>query len=313
MAEPGDTESKRSGETRNMASEQLRKVLDILKSQQAGGAGEPTLEQQRTGMEQVAERVASDVRCEPVTAGGVKAEWIVPPGADAERVLLYFHGGGYVMGSINTHRAMVARMARAAHARALLLDYRLAPEHPFPAAVEDATAAYRWLLAQGYKPHKIALAGDSAGGGLTLATLLALRDARTPLPACAVPISPWTDAEGTGASVKTKAAKDPMVQEAHLRHYGKLYAGTTDLTHSLISPLHGDYRGIPPLLIQVGEAEIILDDSTRVAERAKQAGVQVDLEVWDEMVHVWHVFAKLLPEGQQAIEKLGSYVIAHTS
>lgn len=296
-----------------MASEQLKKVLDIVRSQQAGSASEPTIEQLRVGIERVAERVASDVHCESVTAGGVKAEWIVPPGADAERVLLYFHGGGYVMGSINTHRAMVARMARAARTRALAIDYRLAPEHPFPAAVEDATAAYRWLLAQGSKPSKIAFAGDSAGGGLTLATLLALRDAQTPLPACAVPISPWTDAEGTGASIQTKAAQDPMVREADLRRYGKLYGGNTDLKHPLISPLYGDYRGIPPLLIQVGEAEIILDDSTRVAERAKQAGVQVDLEVWEEMVHVWHIFAKLLPEAQQAIEKLGSYVIAHTS
>jgi epsilon-lactone hydrolase len=207
----------------------------------------------------------------------------------------------------------VARLARAARARALLIDYRLAPENPFPAAVEDATATYRWLIAQGRQPRKIALAGDSAGGGLTLATLLALRDARTPLPACAVPISPWTDLEGTGTSVKTKASRDPMVRETDLRRYAALYAGNADPRNPLISPLHGDYRGLPPLLIQVGEAEIILDDSTRVAELAKQAGVQVDLEVWDEMVHVWHVFAKLLPEGQQAIEKVGSYVSSHTS
>jgi epsilon-lactone hydrolase len=296
-----------------MPSEQLKKVIDIVRSQQPRGSSDPTIEQLRAGMEKLAERVASDVRCEPTIAGGVKAEWIVPPGADAERVLLYFHGGGYVMGSINTHRAMVARMVRAARARALMIDYRLAPEHPFPAAVEDATRAYRWLLTQGYEPRRIALAGDSAGGGLTLAALLALRDALTPLPACAVPISPWTDAEGTGASVKTNAAKDPMVREADLLRYGKLYGGNTDLRNPLVSPLYGDYRGIPPLLIQVGEAEIILDDSTRVAERAKHSGVRVDLEVWDEMVHVWHVFAKLLPEARQAIEKMGSYVIAHTS
>jgi acetyl esterase/lipase len=295
-----------------MASEQLKKVIDIARSQQPSGASEPTIEQLRSGMERVAERVTSDVECKPTIAGNGKAEWVVPPGADTERVLLYFHGGGYVMGSINTHRAMVARMARAARARALMIDYRLAPEHPFPAAVEDATAAYRWLLAKGCKPRKIALAGDSAGGGLTLAALLALRDAGTPLPACAVSISPWTDVEGTGASVKTKASSDPMVREADLQRYGKLYAGNTELRNPLLSPLYGDYRGLPPLLIQVGEAEILLDDSTRVAERAKRAGAHVDLEVWDEMVHVWHVFAKLLPEGQQAIEKMGSYVIAHT-
>jgi len=296
-----------------MASDQLKKVIDIVRSQQPNSASEPTLEQQRAGMEKVAERVTSDVHCESTIAGDVRAEWVVPPAADVERVLLYFHGGGYVMGSINTHRAMVARMARAARARALLIDYRLAPEHPFPAAVEDATVAYQWLLAQGCKPRKIALAGDSAGGGLTLATLLALRDAKTPLPACAVPISAWTDMEGTGASVKTKASRDPMVREADLLRYGALYGGNTDLRNPLISPLHGDYRGLPALLIQVGEAEILLDDSTRVAERAKHAGVQVDLEVWDEMVHVWHAFAKLLPEAQQAIEKMGSYVIGHTS
>ena len=248
-----------------MASEQLKKVIDIVRSQQPSGASEPTIERLRAGMEKVAERVASDVRCEPIIAGRVRAEWVVPPGADTERVLLYFHGGGYVMGSINTHRAMVARMARAAGARALMIDYRLAP-----------------------------------------------RDAKTPLPACAVPISPWTDVEGTGASVKTKASRDPMVREADLLRYGALYGKNTDLRNPLVSPLYGDYRGLPSLLIQVGEAEILLDDSMRVAERAKQAGVQVDLEVWDDMVHVWHVFAKLLPEGQQAIEKMGAYVNAHT-
>jgi epsilon-lactone hydrolase len=295
-----------------MASEQLKKVIEIARSQQPSGAREPTIEQLRAGMEKVAERVASDVHCQSIIAGNVKAEWVIPPGADTERVLLYFHGGGYVMGSINTHRAMVARMARAAGARALMIDYRLAPERPFPAAVEDATAAYRWLLDQGRPPQKIALAGDSAGGGLTLATLLALRDAQTPLPACAVPISPWTDVEGTGASVKTKASRDPMVRDADLLRYGGLYGRNTDLRNPLVSPLYGDYRGLPPLLIQVGEAEILLDDSTRVAERARQAGVQVDLEVWDEMVHVWHVFAKLLPEGRQAIEKMGAYVSTHT-
>jgi acetyl esterase/lipase len=205
-----------------MASEQLKKLIDIVRSQQARGASEPTIEQLRTGMEKVAERVTSDVQCESTIAGNVKGEWVVPPGAETERVVLYFHGGGYVMGSINTHRAMVARMAHAAGARALLIDYRLAPQHPFPAAVEDATAAYSWLLAQGCKPRKIALAGDSAGGGLAPATLLALRDAQRPLPACAVPISPWTDVEGTGVSVKTQAPRDPMVREADLLRYGRL-------------------------------------------------------------------------------------------
>jgi epsilon-lactone hydrolase len=302
-----------------MASEQLKKVLEIIKSQPVGGGGggKPTVERMRAGMEKVAERVASDVSCEPVDAGGVKAEWIVPPNAAADRVILYLHGGGYVMGSINTHRAMVARVARASQARALALDYRLAPEHPFPAAVEDATAAYRWLLAQGYKPGKIVIGGDSAGGGLVLAALLALRDAKVTLPACAIPISPWTDMDGTGASMKTNAEKDPMVapsgSNGGLFNMAKAYVGNADPKNPLASPLHGDYRGLPPLLIQVGGTETLLDDSTRVAEKAKAAGVKVDLEVWDEMVHVWHVFAKILPEGQQAIDRIGQYVLQHTA
>jgi acetyl esterase/lipase len=297
-----------------MASEQLKKVLEIIKSQPVGGGGggKPSVEKMRSGMEKVAERVASDVKCESVEAGGVKAEWIVPPNAADDRVILYLHGGGYVMGSINTHRAMVARIARASQARALALDYRLAPEHPFPAAVDDTTAAYRWLLAQGYKPNKIVISGDSAGGGLVLAALVALRDANVSLPACAVPISPWTDMEGTGASMKTNASKDPMIPAGNnggLFNMAKAYVGGADPKN----PLHADYRGLPPLLIQVGETETLLDDSTRVADKAKSAGVKVELEVWDDMIHVWHVFAKLLPEGQQAIDRIGRYVLEHTA
>ena len=264
-------------------------------------------------MERISEHVARDVTCEPVDAGGVPAEWIAAPGAIADRVILYLHGGGYVLGSINTHRAMIARIARASNARALAIDYRLAPEHPFPAAVEDATAAYKWLLAQGYKPAKIVIAGDSAGGGLALATLIALRDAKQPMPAGCVPISPWTDLEGTGDSIRTKAAKDPMVQQDNLAGSAKQYIGGADPKNPLLSPLHADYRGLPPMLIHVGEAEILLDDATRVAERAKRAGVDVQLEVWDDMIHVWHVFAKILPEGQQAIDKIGKFVVARTS
>lgn len=295
-----------------MASEQLNKVLEIIRSVPPAKP-DTTVGQMRGAMEKVAERVAKDVTCEPITAGGVPAEWIVAPGAAQDRVILYLHGGGYVMGSINTHRAMIARLSRASQAKALALDYRLAPEHPFPAAVEDATAAYRWLLAQGYKPGKIVISGDSAGGGLVLATLLALRDAQTPLPAAAAPISAWSDMEGTGASVKTRASKDPMVANGPLLNMAKQYIGNADPKNPLASPLHGDYRGLPPMLMQVGDAEILLDDSTRVAEKAKAAGVKVDLEVWPDMVHVWHVYAKILPEGQQAIDRIGRYVLEHTA
>src|SRR5580698_140098 len=292
-----------------MASEELAKVIAMIKSVPR----DPTasVERMRGAMEKVSEHVARDVKCEAVSAGDVPAEWIVPPNAANDRVILYLHGGGYVMGSINTHRAMIARIARASEAKALALNYRMAPEDPFPTAVDDATAAYRWLLAQGYKPGKIVISGDSAGGGLTLATLLALRDAGTPLPAAAVTISPWAALEGTGASVATRAAADPMVDKAGLLRMAQMYAGESERKNPLISPIYADYKGLPPMLIQVGDAEILLDDSTRVAERARAAGIKVELEAWPEMFHVWHVFAKILPEGQQAIDRIGEYVRAH--
>jgi epsilon-lactone hydrolase len=294
-----------------MASEELAKVVAMIKSVPRDPAA--SVERMRGAMEKVSERVARDVKCEAVSAGGVPAEWIVPPEAADDRVILYLHGGGYVMGSINTHRAMIARIARASHAKALALDYRMAPEYPFPAAVDDACAAYRWLIAEEYKPGRIVIAGDSAGGGLTLATLLALRDSGAPLPAAAVPISPWTDLEGTGASVETRAAADPMVDKEGLVRMGKMYIGDRDPKNPLASPLYADYKGLPPMLIQVGDAEILLDDATRVAERARADGVRVELEAWPEMFHVWHVFAKILPEGQQAIDRIGEYVLRHAS
>ena len=294
-----------------MASAELNKVLELLKSQPRNP--EATVDRMRAGMERVSERVAKDVACEGVRAGGVEAEWIVPPEAQSDRVILYLHGGGYVMGSIATHRATVARIARASKARALALEYRLAPEHPFPAAIDDSVAAYQWLLKQGYKPNKIVIAGDSAGGGLTLATLLALRDRKIPMAAAGVAISPWADLEGTGESHKTRAARDPMVGGPGLSGMAKHYIGNSNPKHPLASPIHADYRGVAPLLIQVGDAETLLDDSTRVAKRAKDAGVEVDLEVWDDMIHVWHAFAKILPEGQQAIDKIGKFVLAHTA
>jgi acetyl esterase/lipase len=256
-------------------------------------------------------RVADDITSMPVDAGGVRAEWIVPPGAAAERVLLYLHGGGYVLCSVSTHRDLISRIARAAGMRALGVDYRLAPEHPFPAAVEDATAAYRWLISHGTAPERIAIAGDSAGGGLTLASLVALRDAGDPLPAGAVCLSPWVDLEGIGASHTTKAAVDPFVSKEMTQFLAQQYLGGRDPRTPLAAPLYADLHGLPPLLIQVGTAEILFDDATRIADRAKAAGVQVSLDVWDDMIHVWQLFAPLLPEGQQAIERIGAFIREH--
>src|SRR5262245_3459029 len=296
-----------------MASPQLQTAIAAFKAVGEEMAKATDMKSMRAVMEKIAQPAPPDVKCTPVNAGGVPAEWIVAPGAAEDRFVLYLHGGGYVLGSINTHREMVSRVSRAAGARALALDYRLAPESPCPAAFDDATAAHRRLLPQGAKPGRTVVAGDSAGGGLTLATLVALRDAKLPLPAAGVCLSPWADMEGVGASMTSKAKEDPVVQKEGLLGMAKLYLGGADPKTPLAAPLHADLRGLPPLLIQVGSAETLLDDSTRVAERAKAAGVKVDLEVWSEMIHVWHLFAPILPEGQEAIAKIGKFIREHTA
>ncbi len=295
-----------------MSQQQLDAITQMLRSQSLLEA--PSLADMRAGLEQMAAAfpVAPDVECEPVNAGGMKAEWVTAPGAAADRAILYLHGGGYMIGSINSHRDLAARLSRAAEARTLIIDYRLAPENPFPAAVEDATAAYRWLVKSGVKPKRIAVAGDSAGGGLTLATLVALRDAGDPLPAAGVAISPWTDMEGTGDSIKTRAAADPMVQKAGLDLMAKAYLAGKDPRTPLAAPLYANLSGIPPLYILVGDAEILLDDASRVAERARKAGVDVTYECADRMIHVWPLFAAMLDEGQEAIERIGEYVRKRT-
>ncbi|HTO55971.1 MAG TPA: alpha/beta hydrolase fold domain-containing protein, partial [Myxococcota bacterium] len=190
----------------------------------------------------------------------------------------------------------------------LVIDYRLGPEHRFPAAVDDAVAAYRFLLDSGYSPAHLAIAGDSAGGGLTMATLVALRDARLPLPATGVGLSPWVDLTGDSATMTSKADVDPMVQRAPLLTLAGHYLGKTDPRTPLASPLFADLKGLPPLLIQVGESETLLDDSKSFSERARKAGVEVELEVWPEMIHVWQAFAALLPEGREAIARIGAHL-----
>jgi monoterpene epsilon-lactone hydrolase len=248
------------------------------------------------------------VTYEPVDAGGVPAEWVTPDDADPEAVLLYLHGGGYVIGSVASHRKLVGHLCKAAGCRGISVDYRLAPEHPHPAAVEDSTTAYRWLLAQGVEPGRIAIAGDSAGGGLTLTTLLSLRDAGTPLPAAAVPLSPWTDMEGTGESMTSRAVHDPLVADAGLKAMADLFLSGKDARDPLASPLHADPTGLPPLLIQVGDHEVLLDDSVRFAARAEKAGVDVTLEIWPEMIHVFQMGAGNVPESTQAVARIGEWL-----
>ena len=294
-----------------MASEQLQQAIDMFKEMGAKMVEAKNMDDMRAIM--IETQAPDGVTCTPVDAGGVSAEWSVAAGVDEAKVVLYVHGGGYVMGSAGSHRDMTGRLSKAAGARVLSLNYRLAPEHPFPAPVDDAVAAYRWLLAQGISPGNIAVAGDSAGGGLAIATLLALRDAGEPLPAAGIGISAWVDMEGTGESMTTRAAVDPVVQKEGLLGMAKLYLGDSDPKSPLAAPLHADLGGLPPLLLQVGDAETLLDDSTRLAEKARAAGVDVTLKVWDEMPHVWHLFAPILPEGRQAIDEIGSFVQARTA
>jgi len=291
-----------------MSQQQLQALVQMLKAQPMNPGA--SIEETRAGFEQMASMfpVEADVECRPVSASGVKSEWVTAPGADAGRAILYLHGGGYVIGSINTHRALAGRLSRAAKARVLVIDYRLAPEHPHPAAVEDAVAAYRWMLQQGLQASRIAVSGDSAGGGLTVATLVAIRDANLPMPAAGAPISPWVDMEGIGDSMTSKSAADPIVQKDGLLNMARAYLGGKHPRTPLAAPLYADLSGLPPLLIQVGTAETLLDDASRLAERAKKAGVDVSYEPWDNMVHVWHLFAPMLPEARRAIGNIGSFL-----
>ena len=250
----------------------------------------------------------TDVRVETADADGVAAEWTDTPEADPRKVILYLHGGGYIAGSPRSHRHMVAQAGREAGTRTIALDYRLAPEHPFPAAVEDAVAGYRFLLSRGFSADHIAVAGDSAGGGLTVALLVWLRDAGLPLPACAWCVSPWVDLEGAGGSMTAKATVDPMVQQAYLIELAAAYLGGADPRTALAAPLYADLQGLPPMLIQVGSAETLLDDAVRLAGAAGAADLRVRLEVWPDMIHVWHLFHQQVAAGRRALAEAGAFI-----
>ena len=277
--------------------------------------GEPDLNGARRAYEEMTSRfpVPEGTTTERVDAGGVPAEWIVAPGAAADRAFFYFHSSGYAMGSVNTQRAMCARMSRASQARCLSVDYRLAPENPFPAALDDAKAVFSWLLSNGFSAGKIAISGSSAGGGLALAALVALRDAGGPMPAAAVCTSPWVDLACTGESMTTKVDLDPVAKPEMLGEMVKMYIGNGDPKAPLVSPLYADMHGLPPILMHVGTSEVLMDDSRRFADRAKAAGVDATAVVWEEMVHDWQQFAHVLPQGQQSIDQMGAFILKHTS
>jgi len=255
----------------------------------------------------------ADVRVEAADANGVAAEWTGTPDADPGNVIMYLHGGGYTAGSLKSHRHMVAQTGREARARTIALDYRLAPEHPFPAAVEDAVVGYRFLLSRGFTANHIAVAGDSAGGGLTVALLVSLRDAGLPLPACAWCSSPWVDLEGTGGSMSAKANVDPMVQQPYLIELAAAYLSGVDPRTPLAAPLYADLKGLPPMLIQVGSAETLLDDAVRLAGAAGAADVRVRLEVWPDMIHVWQLFYRQVAAGRRALAEAGAFIRSNWS
>lgn len=254
------------------------------------------------------EPVPDSVYQEQMLLNGVPGLLLAAEGASEQDLILYLHGGGYAIGSSLTHRDLGWRLSAVSGARVLLLDYRLAPEQPYPAAVQDVLAAYRWLLGHGVGPARLVLAGDSAGGGLAVAALVALRDAGGKLPETAVCLSPWVDLTLSGASLLTNAGADPTLSPAHLRQYAALYLRDTDPATPLASPLFADLAGLPPLFIQAGAAEILLDDARRLAERAEAAGVAVTLDVWPAMFHGWQGFAGVMPEAQAALARIGAFV-----
>ncbi|MBD9427818.1 alpha/beta hydrolase [Pseudomonas sp. PDM15] len=255
---------------------------------------------------------ASGVSQSAVKVGERDAQWLVPERAVADAAVLYLHGGAYVSGSLRSHRALASHIARASQVRVLLLDYRLAPEHPFPAALDDAVAAFAWLQSElGLQPDRIVIAGDSAGGGLSLATALRIRNSGQPLPRALVALSPWTDLTCSGKSFERLSHKDPFFPTAdRLQQAALAYARQIPLNHPEVSPRFADLRGLPDLYIQVGSDEVLLSDSVDLANQATKVGVKVRLEEWPGMWHVWQAFCDWMPESRDAISRIGQYINA---
>ncbi len=279
----------------------------------------PTIEQvgvqpYRTLLEKSALAFKPDtsIKMQPIMINAIEAQWLIPENHSAPRAILYVHGGGFIAGSIHSHRDLASRIAKACDARLLIFNYRLAPEHPFPEGLTDVRNVYEWLIHQYGGSHDIILVGDSAGAGLALSLLSGLLQDRSPLPFCSVLISPWLDLECKNSSHFENKDKDPMLQTDILKKTAALYTDK-NLSHPLISPINNDFSGMTPILIQTGENEILLDDSNRLAQKLKAAGAIVELDIWEGMFHVWHYFAKYLSEGREAIQKIGVFVRQHTS
>jgi len=277
------------------------------------GNKEQTFTEQRAANDAISSRFKfpQDITYKPTVIDGLPAAWVTPSAISTDQVILYLHGGAYVLGSLTMYHPTLVTYAWATRTRLLMIEYRLAPKHPFPAAVIDARTAYLWLLAQGIRSEQIVVMGDSAGGGLTVALLLTLRDEQIPLPAAAVCLSPWFDLACTGKSIRTRARADVILTPQALKKAANAYLGTTDPRTPLASPLYSDLHGLPPMLLQVGTEDILLDDARHFAVRAREAGVSIELQVWSNMIHVWQVFGRRLPEARQAREHIQRFIRSH--
>ncbi|MDI1265989.1 MAG: alpha/beta hydrolase [bacterium] len=294
----------------NVATTPVDRAIARLRAVYRGWNRDTSVGQMRSDWDVAFGGTNAPVSCEPVSAGGIDGEWISPAGVPQDKAILYFHGGGFRIGSVSSHRDLISQIACASGCRVLAINYRLAPEHRFPAGLDDALAAYGWMRELGLKSGNIAFAGDSAGGNLALAAMLALRERGLPLPVSATLMSPWTDMAATGASYVSRADADPIHQRAMIVALAKNYLGEGDPKHPLASPLHADLGGLPPLLIQVGDRETVRDDSVMLADKARAVGVDVDLQVWDGMIHVFQMFPEI-PEAHQAIASIAGFLGRH--
>ena len=291
-----------------MASEAFHKIRDLVASKPIPSE----IKANRAFLDAGARPLAKGVKGTLINASGVTAEMQIPEGAASDAVILYFHGGGYVGGSIASHRNLTGNLALASNCQLLSVEYRLAPENPHPAAVEDAINSYKWLLNEGYEPKKIAISGDSAGGGLAIAAQLKIRDEGLPLPVASAPISPWIDMGLSGDTMSSRQSRDPLIRLDLIREFKSQFLGPNDNSNDpYASPLQADLSGLPPMLIHVGDDEMLLSDSERLAEKASAAGVSVTLEVWPEMIHVWHTFVGLFPEAQDGINRIAEFFSLH--
>jgi epsilon-lactone hydrolase len=289
----------------------VERAIERIRAVYRGWSRETSVQQMRSDWDAAFAGGSVSVLCRHVSSGSVDGEWLVPVEAPPHKAILYFHGGGFRIGSAASHRDLIAGIAEASGCRALAINYRLAPEHPFPAALDDALAAYRYMLDEGFSPSEIVFAGDSAGGNLALGAMLASRDRGEPVPAAAVLMSPWTDLAATGASYQTRAKADPIHQRSMILALARSYLGEQgDPLDPLASPLRADLAGLPPLLIQVGDRETVRDDSTELAAKAKAADVDVELQVWDDMIHVFQMFSEI-PQSRDAIASIAKFVRRH--